>query len=47
MNKSDLIQALRKETGLRKSKSTDVVELFFGEMSKALAKIGDVRSERS
>ena len=38
MNKSDLIESLRTETGLTKSKATDVVELFFGEMSKALAK---------
>jgi integration host factor subunit beta len=37
MNKSDLIEALRTETGLTRSKSTDVVELLFGEMSKALA----------
>lgn len=37
MNKSQLIDTLRKETGLSKSKSEQVVELFFSEMSKALA----------
>jgi integration host factor subunit beta len=37
MNKSDLVQALTKETGLTKGKAEKVVELFFGEMSKALA----------
>jgi integration host factor subunit beta len=37
MTKYDLINALRKETGLTKSKSEQVVELFFDEMSKALA----------
>jgi integration host factor subunit beta len=37
MSKTDLIDALRKETGLSKSKSEQVVELFFDEMSKALA----------
>jgi integration host factor subunit beta len=38
MNKTDLINALRKETGLSKSKSEQVVELFFDEMSNALAR---------
>ena len=37
MNKSELIEALRKETGLSKSKATEVVDLFFDEMSNALA----------
>ena len=37
MTKSDLIDTLRKETGLSKSKSEQVVELFFDEMSRALA----------
>jgi len=37
MNKSDLIEALRKETGLSKTKATMAVDLFFDEMSKALA----------
>jgi integration host factor subunit beta len=38
MNKSDLVQALTKETGLAKGKAEQVVELFFGKMSNALAK---------
>ncbi len=38
MNKSDLIEALRKETGLSKAKAMQVIELFFDEMSNALAK---------
>jgi integration host factor subunit beta len=38
MNKSDLIEALTKETGLTRGKAEKVVELFFGEMSNALAK---------
>jgi integration host factor subunit beta len=37
MNKSDLVEALKKETGLTKGKAEQVVELFFGEMSDALA----------
>jgi integration host factor subunit beta len=37
MNKSDLVEALTKETGLTKGKAEQVVELFFGEMSDALA----------
>ena len=37
MNKTDLIDTLRKETGLSKSKSERVVELFFNTMSNALA----------
>ena len=37
MTKSELIDALRKETGLSKPKSEQVVELFFDEMSNALA----------
>ena len=36
MTKSDLIDALRKETGLSKSKSEQAVGLFFDEMSNAL-----------
>jgi integration host factor subunit beta len=38
MNKSDLAEALGKEAGLSKAKAEQVVELFFGEMSNALAK---------
>ncbi len=38
MNKSDLTQALQKETGLTKTKATEVVDLLFNEMSSALAK---------
>ena len=37
MNKSDLMEALGKETWLSKTKAEQVVELFFGEMSDALA----------
>jgi integration host factor subunit beta len=37
MNKTDFIDTLRKETGLSKSKSEQVVELFFNTMSNALA----------
>ena len=38
MNKAQLIEALRKETGLSATKSEQVVELFFDEMSKALSR---------
>jgi len=38
MNKSDLVEALGKETGLTKGKAEQVVELFFGKLSDALAK---------
>jgi hypothetical protein len=38
VNKADLIETLRSETGLSRSKAEAVVELFFDEMSKALAK---------
>jgi len=37
MTKSTLIQTLSQETNLPKSKSTQVVELFFDSMSNALA----------
>ena len=37
MNKAKLIEAVRKETGLTRSKAKEVVELFFDEMSDALA----------
>ncbi len=37
MNKYDLIETLRKETNLTKAQAEQVVELFFDEMSKALA----------
>jgi integration host factor subunit beta len=37
MNKSDLIEALRKETGLSNTKAEAVVDMFFDEMSNALA----------
>ena len=38
MNKTKLIETLGKETGLSRTKATKVVELFFDEMSKALAR---------
>ena len=37
MNKYDLIDTLRKETNLTKTQAEQVVELFFDEMSNALA----------
>jgi len=37
MNKSELIEALCKETGLTRTKAMEVVDLFFDEMSNALA----------
>jgi integration host factor subunit beta len=37
MTKTDLIDTLHKETTLSKSKSKQVVELFFDEISKTLA----------
>lgn len=37
MNKADLITALKNETGLTKSEADAVVNLFFSEMSEALA----------
>ena len=37
MKKSELIDALRAERGLSKKKAEEVVELFFAEMSNALA----------
>ena len=40
MNKVEVIQALRKETGLTRRKAQAVVDIFFGEMSGALA-VGD------
>ena len=38
MTKTELIEALRKETGLSATKSKRVVELFFDEMTDALAR---------
>lgn len=37
MKKSDLIEALREETNLTKAQAEQVIELFFDEMSTALA----------
>ena len=37
MNKSDLIEALQNEAGLTKNDATAVVNLFFDEMSNAMA----------
>jgi integration host factor subunit beta len=36
MTKSNLIESVRKETGLSKSKSEQVVELLFNKMTEAL-----------
>ena len=36
MNKIDLIEALKKETGISKIEAKKVVDLFFDEMSNAL-----------
>ena len=38
MNKIDLVEALKKKTGITKFEAKKVVELFFDEMSNALAK---------
>ena len=38
MNKAELIDALRQETGLSRPKANGAVELFFDNMSNALAK---------
>jgi len=38
MNKLELVEALREETGLNKSEAAAVVDMFFGEMASALAK---------
>jgi integration host factor subunit beta len=38
MKKSELLEALRSETKMTKSKSEEVVELFFSEISDALAR---------
>jgi integration host factor subunit beta len=38
MNKSDLVHALTKETGLTKGKAEQVVELFFDQMAETLAR---------
>ena len=45
MNKLDLVEALRKETELNKLETRKIVDLFFNEMSTALAN-GD-RCQRS
>ena len=37
MNKSDLIEALRKKTGLSATKAEQVIEVFFDQMSNPLA----------
>ena len=37
MNKAELIDALREESGLSRARAKEVVELFFDEMSNALA----------
>ena len=38
MNKADLINVLRQETGLSRTKATKVVGVLFDEMSNALAR---------
>ncbi len=38
MNKLELVDALREESGLDKSEATAVVDVFFDEMASALAK---------
>lgn len=38
MNKADLIDALKDENGLTKAEATKIVNLFFNEISDALAK---------
>ena len=38
MNKLELVEALRGESGLNKSEEAEVVNMFFDEMANALAK---------
>jgi integration host factor subunit beta len=38
MNKAELVEALRRETGLSRIKAEQVVELFFDQMADALAR---------
>ena len=38
MNKSGLVDALQRESGLSKAKAEAVIDIFFGSMSEALAK---------
>ena len=38
MNKLELVEALREESGLNKSEATVIVNTFFDEMASALAK---------
>lgn len=38
MNKAELVEALRKDTGLSRVKAEQVVELFFDQMADALAR---------
>ena len=38
MNKSDLIEALGKETGFSKTKATQIVDLLFDKMTQALVR---------
>ena len=42
MNKSELIQELRRQANITKSDAEAVVELFFAQMSSALSKGGRV-----
>lgn len=42
MNKADLMENLRRETGLKKDKAEKVVNILFEEMSKALVEGGRV-----
>ena len=37
MNKLDLVETLKEETGITKNEASIIVSLFFDEMSKALA----------
>ena len=37
MNKADLVEALRKESGLTRAKAEEAVNIFFGKMTDALA----------
>jgi len=38
MNKAELVEALRQQTGLKRVKAEEVAELFFDEVSKALSR---------
>ena len=42
MNKADLIEALRKETGFTRGNAEAIVDIFFGKMSETLVQGGRI-----